>query len=164
MNRLNTFLLLIVSVLGQFDFDKEVAGLFDFGRLTSEMDEYTNKSDQSAAKVTAENIKPSGPTDRMEEVVLNEEEHFMDKNLPSFGKIQENIENETSENEAGLDQKKRSFGESRHGGGGYSGGAGGYGDGEDHGGGGYTSAGESYETSGGYSSGGGGHGIGSYRS
>ena len=165
MNSVNTYFLLIVnivSVFGQFDFDKEVAGLFSFDRINVE--DVPMPGNSSATLVQSdptqefpESSTYAGPTDRLEEFILNEEENIEVDNLPEFGDIQENIEKESTDIETDSEPKKRSFGESEHGGGGYSR------DGGGHGGGGHSNGGGGH-SGGGYSSGGGGHGGGGYSS
>ena len=139
------------SCHGQFDFDKEVAGLFDFGKIPEEFSQQpklinissVTTATPSAVIITAFSTTISMDDDVFDEKIDNDLDYKHKQQLPEFGEIQQNLDDRVanvSENAI----KKRSFGgghssggysasfEGGHSSGGYGGGHGGYGGG--HGG------------------------------
>ena len=152
------------SCHGQFDFEKEVAGFFDFGKIPEEFSQHTNPinasvlstakplvSTPSAAIFTAFSTSiPKDEDDVFDEKIEDDLDDKHQQQLPEFGEIQQNLD-ERVDNDTNDAIKKRSYG------GGHS--SGGYGGG-DHGGG-YSSGGYGGgHSSGGYGGGGSGHDIG----
>ena len=125
----------------QFDFDKEVAGFFDFGKIPPEFSAAPQPSllNFSPAPAVFTAFSTSAPNiinqnDRVGELSEKIDDDFEgndNQQLPGFGEIQHNLLDKIDLNITQDDQgvKKRSYG---HGGGGhfdsgYGGGGGGYG-------------------------------------
>lgn len=178
MTSVSLALLTVVTVgRAQFDFEKEVAGFFDFGKIPSEFTDppsilnfykSTTKSGThlSLSSTTAPPFAVFSSSITTNSIDDNEniEKHVFEEHneegplLPEFGEIQHNLTEKIDVNvtdgseERGV--KKRSYGGGHHGGGG---GGGGYGGGDDH-----ISSGYGGGHGGGGGYGGGGHGGGGY--
>ena len=176
MTSVSLALLTVVTVgRAQFDFEKEVAGFFDFGKIPSEFTDppsilnfyksttnsgnYLSSSSSTTAPpftVFSSSITTNSIDDNEDVEKYNFEEHNEEGPLlPDFGEIQHNLTEKIDVNvtddseERGV--KKRSYGSGHHGG---QGGGGGYGGGGEHISSGYGGQG------GGFSHGGGGYGGG----
>ena len=177
MTSVSLALLTVVTVgRAQFDFEKEVAGFFDFGKIPSEFTDppsilnfyksTTNSGNHLSSSSTTTTPPPfavfssSFPDNSIDDNENIETHVFEEHNdegplLPEFGEIQHNLTEKIDVNitddgeERGV--KKRSYGGGHHGG---HGGGGGYGGGDEHISSGYGGHG------GGFSHGGGGYGGG----
>ena len=149
------FILSITCVFGQFNFDKEVAGLFNFDRIPKKFESSPKDKLYSTVDTPATNDSPARvftafsipePSDRLEELDLEESEEIKEKAdvLPGF---EEDIKRDSFESEVETEPKKRSYGVAPvysyggggHGNGGYSSSGGSHGGGDYGGGGGYES-------------------------
>merc|ERR1719483_2045691 len=150
MDRFCTSFILIFSincVVGQFDFDKEVAGFFNFDRIPKKFDSASVNLQSAGNKPSDIDIPPGAftafstpthePSEKTEKLVVEESDQFNEKSyvLPGFGNIQTNIERDSLKIEHDPAINKRSYGEGGHGGGG----------GGSHSSGGYSSSGGGHE-------------------
>ena len=147
----------------QFDFEKEVAGFFDFGKIPQEFSGFstsvpsavTSPSTSSVFTAFTSSITPAYDENKVDDIDnINEKisQAVTDSHLPEFGEIKGNIQEAsvlsegTNSSRQSNPVKKRSFGGTRGGGGGgYGGGHGGGGGGY---GGGFSSHGGGYQDSG----------------
>ena len=151
----------------QFDFEKEVAGFFDFGKIPQEFSGFstsvpsavTSPSTSSVFTAFTSSITPAYDENKVDDIDnINEKisQTVTDSHLPEFGEIKGNIQEAsvlsegTNSSRQSNPVKKRSFGGTRGGGGGgygggHRGGGGGYGGGY---GGGFSSHGGGYQDSG----------------
>ena len=155
----------------QFDFEKEVAGFFDFGKIPREFSGFSTSGPSSVRTpatvssvftVFATDKLPDDDQDQIKEVELQEinakvsqTQAVTDSFLPEFGEIKKNLqatlssEGTNSSKENNVKVKRRSYGFSQGGRGYGGGGGGGYG----HfggGGGGYQESGHGAGGGGGY--------------
>merc|ERR1719483_267411 len=150
MDRFCTSFILIFSincVVGQFDFDKEVAGFFNFDRIPKKFDSASVNLQSAGNKPSDIDVPPGAftafstpthePSEKTEKLVVEESDQFNEKSyvLPGFGNIQTNIERDSLKIEHDPAIKKRSYGKGGHGGGG----------GGSHSSGGYSSSGGGHE-------------------
>ena len=183
MTSISLALLMVTTCHAQFDFEKEVAGFFDFGKIPSEFTDPPSILNFYKSTTSPGNHPSSPPTtaapspfavfsssipdnsiddnEDIGQLVYYEEHNEEGPLLPEFGEIQHNLTekidvNVTDDDSETRGVKKRSYG-SGHGhggGGGYSGGGG-------HGGGGGYGGGDDHISSG-YGGGGSSHGGGGY--
>ena len=145
----------------QFDFEKEVAGFFDFGKIPQEFSGFSTSvpsavtSPSSVFTAFTSSITPAYDENKVDDIDnINEKisQTVTDSHLPEFGEIKGNIQEAsvlsegTNSSRQSNPVKKRSFGGTRGGGGGgygggHRGGGGGYGGGFSSHGGGYQDSG-----------------------
>ena len=177
MTSISLALLMVVTLCrAQFDFEKEVAGFFDFGKIPSEFTDppsilnfykSTTNSENHLSSTSSTTAAPpfavfsSSIPDNSIDDNENIEKHVFEEHneegplLPEFGEIQHNLTekidiNVTDDDNAERGVKKRSYGGGHGGRGGHGGhgGGGGYGGGGGHGGGGGYGGGDEHISSG----------------
>ena len=97
----------VYNSLGQFDFDKEVEGLFEARKL--ENNELDSSDSSSNPEESYESTKDEVASEKFEEVLLSDKDEIKEKDFHKNGNISANTENSTANSTDFVEAKERTF-------------------------------------------------------